>query len=163
MNNQNPKSKCIHCDKKQFSPKVWYKDCIPRMVNGISVTRHEFEPSPIESSNYCDSRTLEEREADSKIEVTVTSASALPEVKSEEWGEDLQDLINEHLGGRIDSAHIHEFVRALLASQREKLREVVKKLQVDKPRFKEEERIYEVKSLLLKEVKQVILSALKGE
>lgn len=38
-----------------------------------------------------------------------------PETSS--WGEQLAELINDHVGGRIDSVHIHNFVRNLASSE----------------------------------------------
>jgi len=86
----------------------------------------------MKEENYLDSRTKEEREKDSKIESITTTSEQLKQKAGEEveeWEENFdcefieKDSDEEYLRNEV----IKSFIRRLLASQEEKLRQEIKK------------------------------------
>ena len=131
MNNPIPNKK--HNDMKET---IIQSNGCPRPFIGGECTCDTKEwidistPQPKEQANYCDSRTDDEREADSKIKVTMTSTSTPPETDSKEsWEERWRKF--ERIYERAVFDGQFEFIKDLLQSQRE---QIVEKLDGERKR-----------------------------
>lgn len=81
--------------------------------------------------------------------------------QDKDWREEFYDKFDFFECSALSPNAIESFIEKTLAAQREKMREKIKKLYVQKPMCEADEKIYDMKKSWLEETKAALLSAIK--